>query len=262
MGFSRRLARGLQRLVPRGDTGGHVLAYHLVGGGSQLVVDLSLPTFERQMQELRNETRPTSLAELWGSRAQRSSTPSVAVTFDDAFDNFRQIAWPQLAKLEIPVTLFVPVAFVEGSLGSPFDDAWTGDPMSWSDLRDLAANDLLSIGSHSWHHADLRALGDRELRDDLLRSRRILEDRLGLAVHVFCYPRGQWNGRVESVVREVYEMAVIGGGRRVSARSSDPFRVERTSLRNDMPDTLSGFLQREVCVEEWAADQVRRRIRR
>lgn len=65
------------------------------------------------MMALRRHSRPISLAELLA--AQRGERPlprrSVLVTFDDAYRDFGEIAWPVLRRLGIPATLFVPTAY-------------------------------------------------------------------------------------------------------------------------------------------------------
>ncbi|MDX1383096.1 MAG: polysaccharide deacetylase family protein [Thermoanaerobaculia bacterium] len=259
-GAARRLTRALQPVVPRRRGGGHVLAYHLVGAGSGLAVDLGADAFAEQIAELAERAVPKSLADLWESR--REVRDAVAVTFDDAFRNFADQAWPVLQRYRVPVTLFVPVGFVAGEAGSPFGDAWSAAPLSWDDLRGLADDPLVSLGSHSWSHVDLRRLDRATLRDDLRRSRERLEDEIGASVESFCYPRGYWSSRAEEQVRQVYSLAVVGGGRRVDATCSEPLRIPRTSLRADMPRSLSSFLDRALCVEEWLADRLRRRRRR
>jgi peptidoglycan/xylan/chitin deacetylase (PgdA/CDA1 family) len=57
--------------------------------------------------------RPISLAELLEVRHGRAHLPrrAVLVTFDDAYRDFAEHAWPRLRRLGVPVTLFVATAY-------------------------------------------------------------------------------------------------------------------------------------------------------
>ena len=69
--------------------------------------------FEQQMRHLARHYRVVSAAEVLA--ALRDGTPrpprAVLLTFDDAYQNFGDIAWPMLRRHGLPVTLFVPTAF-------------------------------------------------------------------------------------------------------------------------------------------------------
>lgn len=257
--WPRRLLRRAQTALPRASGGLRVLAYHLVGAGTGSPVDLPSAVFERHLRELAATVRPQALEPAVRSLGDLDDDrPPVAVTFDDAYDNFRTHAWPLLAELRIPVTLFVPVGFLAGDCPAPIRGTAGLPPLSWEALADLAASDLLTVGSHTWSHADLPRLPTDRLRDELRRSRETLEDRLGRPVRSFCYPRGLWSRRAEAEVGREYELATVGGGRRVTASTVRPLRIPRTSLRADGPSSLLPLLSAPVWLEEWAADHARR----
>ena len=69
--------------------------------------------FARQMEFLAENFQVISMAELL--HAYRSGLPvpprSVMITFDDAYRDFAEHAWPVLQRLRLPVTLFVPTGF-------------------------------------------------------------------------------------------------------------------------------------------------------
>jgi peptidoglycan/xylan/chitin deacetylase (PgdA/CDA1 family) len=69
--------------------------------------------FEDQMKLLVRRYRPVSLADVLAAcgGGQRLPARSVMVTFDDAYRDFQQNAWPTLRKFGIPATLFVPTGF-------------------------------------------------------------------------------------------------------------------------------------------------------
>lgn len=260
-GLPRRLVRAVQRLAPpaRGP-GATVLAYHLVGGGTGSPVDLPEDLFRRQVEELAGLAEVVSLGEavrrltMADAGAQR---PLAVLTFDDAYANFLDCAWPVLAELGLPATLFVPVGFLDGTHPPPIRGADL-PPARWAELAAAVAGGRLEIGSHSWTHRDLRTLAAEEVRNELGRARRRLEERLETHAAAFCYPRGLWSRRIEREVAAVHEVAVIGGGGRLAAGRVRPLRIERVSLRRDGPASLAPLLRARTWLEERWADRLRR----
>jgi peptidoglycan/xylan/chitin deacetylase (PgdA/CDA1 family) len=257
MGGARRFVRGLQTVLPPRPQGLRILCYHLVGGGTDSVVDLPRKDFEAQLAALRKATvvgLGAGLQQVQGGDA----TASAVLTFDDAFRNFREVAWPLLEAHQLPATLFVPTGFVDGTAGSPLTGVELS-PCDWSDLRAMATSPLLTIGSHTCTHTDLRRVDEPRLESELRDSRAHLEDRLGVAVGSFCYPRALWDRRVETAVARVYDLAVVGGGRRIMPGTVRPHRLWRTSVRRDAPLPVAQWLAAPVWLEEALADTVRRR---
>lgn len=269
MSVARRLVRAAQGLLPARPGGLTVLAYHLVGAGTDSPVDLPLERFREQLDELVRIARPVALAAAVADLAAGQEPgggehdgggdrrPAVAITFDDAYRNFLAAAWPLLAERGIPATLFVPVGFVEGSAPAPIRGTAHLPPLGWAELRQLAAAGL-AVGSHSVSHPDLPRLPPDRVREELVGSRRVLEDRLGIPITAFCYPRGLWSPALEPLVGEVYELAAIGGGRRITRTNLRPLRLWRTPLRRDGPAAPAALLAAPVWLEECAADLWRR----
>ncbi|MBA3777958.1 MAG: polysaccharide deacetylase family protein [Chloroflexi bacterium] len=95
-----------------------VLTYHRVDSPSNEpdlypgLISAEPRDFEDQMTLLSLRYRVISLEELLAVR-QGASLPrrAVMVTFDDAYKDFEEQAWPVLARLSLPATLFVPTDF-------------------------------------------------------------------------------------------------------------------------------------------------------
>lgn len=62
--------------------------------------------------------------------------------------------------------------------------------LDWEGLRTLAADPLCAIGAHTLTHPILAALDERTAREEIARSKAILEERLGRPVRHFAYPVG------------------------------------------------------------------------
>jgi peptidoglycan/xylan/chitin deacetylase (PgdA/CDA1 family) len=62
--------------------------------------------------------------------------------------------------------------------------------MDWGDLRELAADPLVTIGAHSVNHYALAKLPEAEARAEMAKSAEIIGEKLGQAPAHFAYPYG------------------------------------------------------------------------
>lgn len=162
---------------------GRILCYHSVGTPAWGINDISPERFREQLE----------LALHLGYRfvpadaiAQGAARPNdLAVTFDDGLMSVASNAAPILAELAIPWTVFVVSGWTEGSHG--FGD---GVIMGWSDIEKLAAAGV-EIGSHSVTHPDFGSLAAPDALEELVRSRKVLQERTGIRVKAFAIPFGQ-----------------------------------------------------------------------
>ncbi len=107
------------------------------------------------------------------------------VTFDDGHISAYQHALRLLEKYSLPAVFFVTAGSVEARQ----------EIMGWPELREVVSLGH-EVQSHGWSHAHLTQCTDAELSNELERSKRTLEDRLGIAVDALSFPGGRWNARV------------------------------------------------------------------
>jgi peptidoglycan/xylan/chitin deacetylase (PgdA/CDA1 family) len=263
MNALRKILHRLQKFLPVSSDGVVILSYHLVGAGTSLRVDIDEHVFQRQMNELKGLAEVVSLHKAIDALRNGAGIkkPLAVIFFDDAYENFYEKAWPILHELSISVTLFVPVGFVERETGPPISETDGLHSVSWKQLDERVTTGLLNVGSHGWSHLDMRKLSGEESIADLVRSRQKLEDRLGINVDCFSYPRGLWSRRAELLVGEVYDLATLGGARWVTPSNFNPLRLWRLPITRDMPSSLSPVFETSVWLEEWFADKWRRCVR-
>lgn len=63
--------------------------------------------------------------------------------------------------------------------------------MSWDQIKELASDELVTIGAHTVNHFPLRQLKEEELGPEIMDSKRIIEGHLGSPVDHFAYPFGK-----------------------------------------------------------------------
>jgi peptidoglycan/xylan/chitin deacetylase (PgdA/CDA1 family) len=183
-----------------------VLMYHSIATGatrrfSRFAVDPG--EFAAQMDHLGvGGYRAMTLADLIGSRTSGRPLPAGAVvlTFDDAYADFYSAALPILREHDFRATLFVPTAYVGAharwnrSLGEE-----NRRILSWRGLRDISAEGV-EVAAHSHTHPQLDRLPPAVIRDEVCRSRRLMEDNLAVQVEGFAYPFGYWNRAARAAV--------------------------------------------------------------
>ena len=62
--------------------------------------------------------------------------------------------------------------------------------MDLNNLKDISKNLLSSFQSHSLSHTACSSLTESELKNEMLSSKKIIEDSTGRKVNSFCYPYG------------------------------------------------------------------------
>jgi peptidoglycan/xylan/chitin deacetylase (PgdA/CDA1 family) len=207
-----------------------ILMYHSIDDSGS-VLSVSPRMFREQMHALKQSGMPVVPLS-----AVRERPGSVAITFDDAFHNFRDQALPVLTDCTFPSTVFA-VSDYCGRVNN-----WPSQPqnaiprlslMSWSDLADIAKAGV-DIGAHTATHPRLTDLPRHEITSEIVRSKQSLEDRLGKGVETFAYPYGMSSPDVRSITRSYFRIAC---GVRLQP-------VSPTSDRINLPRIDAYYLQR------------------
>ncbi len=257
---SLRLQRAAKSaaLVSGRLTGRHpglvVLLYHRVGAGERNI-DLSIEAFRRQMAFLAAHCEVVPLSD--GLR--RAADPSldrdlVSITFDDGTEDLHEHAFPILAEFALPATLYLATGPCEEGL--PFPSWATGTidapALGWDQVNEMIVGDLVTIGSHTHTHADLDAVDGPTIREELRRSKELIEDRTGRACVDFAYPHAVTSPEAEAAVRRTYDTATIAGWKKNRAGRIDPYRITRTPVtRADGPVFFKAKVGGRMEPEAW-----------
>src|SRR5213075_1326192 len=180
--------------------------------------EITPAAFETQMKELKDRgitVIPMQDLLAW-KRGEKNIPPRCAVvTFDDGWKSQYEVAWPIMKKFEYPFTMFIYTEGVRGgSLGG-------GEAITWEQLADMRDNGV-DIEAHTATHQDLReghnimlaAPGGKRtrtkltgpeyeqwVRNEVVGSKELLEQRLGIKVNCFAVPFGNYNEHVKELAR-------------------------------------------------------------
>lgn len=155
---------------------------------------------------------------------------SVVLTFDDGYKDFLTSALPILEDFGYPATVFVTVEYLKGNASRQGTGYWENwDKMSWKELKTAASSDRITVGSHSLKHRRLTQLSQQELKEEVARSKEILEDELGIPVDFFAYPYGFYNQVCQNVAMGAGYKAAFTG--RIGAVNiAFPYSLNRTEI--------------------------------
>jgi peptidoglycan/xylan/chitin deacetylase (PgdA/CDA1 family) len=255
-GLVRTIVKAGAAAVPA-TRGTVVLIYHRVGASSGIDVDLPTAEFERQMAWLAGHGRTTPLADaLAALTVADGDTSDLVVTFDDGTADFAETALPVLVAHGIPVTLYLATGYIEEQ--RDFPDA--GRPLTWAALRDACATGLVDVASHTHTHAVLDRLPPGRVADELDRSRRLIEDRLGRPCIDFAYPKAVSPSQAaDAQVRARFRSAALAGTRANRAGQTDPYRLARSPVQRS---DGTRYFERKVAGGMRLEDSLRRAANR
>src|SRR5256885_1412070 len=149
-------------------------------------------------------------------RGEKNIPPRCAViTFDDGWKSQYEVAWPILKKFGYTFTMFI---YTEGVAGASLGG---GQAITWEMLADMRDNGI-DIQAHSATHQDLReghtimviepggkrtkkkltgADYEQWVQNEVVASKRLLEQRLGIRINCFAVPFGTYNEHVKEIAR-------------------------------------------------------------
>ena len=191
------------------------LCYHNIeDGGKMKALTITTAEFEKEMQAVKDNgftVIPMQDFLAWRRGEKEIPAKSALITLDDGWVSGYNNAWPILKKFHYPFTLFIYINYVGTG----------GKSMSWDQLAEMRDAGV-DIESHTYSHSNLRvpgggvdarskalikadvaALGkDGWLRKEIIESKKVLENKLGIKVNAIAYPFGIYSKEALEMVKE------------------------------------------------------------
>jgi peptidoglycan/xylan/chitin deacetylase (PgdA/CDA1 family) len=166
-----------------------ILTYHSIDESGS-AISISEDVFRAQIAWLaRSDVRVVALDALM---RMPSDANAVALTFDDGFVSFGDVAAPLLADHGMPSTLFV-VADAAGRTNRWPGRTDRGVPelplLGWDALGRLREQ-RVEIGAHTRRHVNLTRLTNGHLHDEIVGGAERIRAEIGYSPAVFAYPYG------------------------------------------------------------------------
>ena len=205
-----------------------ILMYHEIGNGPNSLY-VSQENFRAQMHYLRsNNYNIVTMVEARDMLVKGDIPPKTAViTFDDGYVSVYTRAWPILQEYGFPATVYVCSSF-----------PGLYNYLTWDQIKILHDGGI-EIGSHTRTHPALNSVSSAKLTEEVIGSKKELEEKLGASVNSFCYPSGAYNEYTPAVVKKAGYTSAVTVVNRKAAPKDDFYHVPR--IRVPKAATISTF---------------------
>lgn len=171
--------------------------------------------FEEQLIVLRDRGYTTitmsELNNIVRGKAQLPAKP-IAITFDDGFtDQLR--AFELLKKYNMKSTFYIITGGERSGwcIGADRRSSNCGDSyLNWEQIKKIHDSGLVEIGSHTINHLSLPGLSYAVAREEIIKSKDIIEEKMGIKVTSFAYPYGRLDSSLMAIVQEAGYLNATG----------------------------------------------------
>ncbi len=239
-----------------------VFMYHHINRHAGDLVTLTPEDFENHLWVLKNkEFRTLFLGELVQLLEGKgiSSKPSVALTFDDGHLDNWVYAFPLLQKYQMKATIFVITSWMGEGVRRPqwnpgcqenlpeiprhreikkrTDSGDLSVALNWEEARAMESSGLVDIQSHTHFHHDYFLPGGEPprldpaqnnlMKEDLARSKELIEGRLGKRCRYLSWPWGKYDSEALSLAKELGFEATVTTEKGVNFPGSNQMTIKR-----------------------------------
>ncbi|MEG3617041.1 polysaccharide deacetylase family protein [Magnetovibrio sp. PR-2] len=212
------------------DDGASVVMYHRFGENDYPSTNTRLEQLDAHIQELKNgEYTLLSLGEIVRRVKAGEDFPekSVGVTIDDAYRSVYTEAWPRFKEAGIPFTLFVATNPVDRGLSRY---------MTWNQIREIANDPLVTIGSQTATHLHMIDVSEAQNRQDLDASNKRFQNELGYVPELIAYPYGEFSEDVIALSQELGFVAGFGQHSGAFGANDNIFALPRFAMNENYGD--------------------------
>jgi peptidoglycan/xylan/chitin deacetylase (PgdA/CDA1 family) len=246
-----------------------ILLYHRVNDDIDKELSVKYENFKWHMEYLnRQRYNVISMDEgLDMIRSKKIKGKNVIISFDDGYQDFYINAYPILSRLNYKCILYIAPGFIESGKCYWWDkDIGKSSLLSWYQIQSLSRKDIITIGSHSMDHIDLRSLDKSQLDQELNLSKDKLEEKISKQVPNFSFPQGFINEDASSAVKKIYKSGVlVSNGVNINNRlkEDDIFVLKRVPIqRSDGRYLFIARIKGWLILEEWTKRIIKRLFRK
>ena len=193
------------------------IMYHRFNETKYPSTNIQLEVFKEQLKIIEDEgIKFIHPKEFEQSLVEKKKERKILFTVDDGLLSFYKNAWPILKKKQIPFILFVNTREV-GAFNY----------MNWDQIRELYKEDFVEIGNHSHSHEYLVDESREVIENDILKSIKIFEEKLGKNSDFFSYPFGEYSSEFKNLIKSLGFKYAFGQHSGVIDETKDKFELPR-----------------------------------
>ncbi len=155
----------------------------------------------------------------------------IVLTFDDGYEDNYTYAFPILKKFSFTATIFLITRDISGLSGWPDSEETTKEKLlSWDKIKEMADYGI-DFQSHTHTHPSLPKLDTQKIKEEILTSKEIIEEKLKKKVDFLCYPYGHFNSQVKQILEENGYRGAVTTKRGVVKEADDPYYLKRIGIK-------------------------------
>jgi peptidoglycan/xylan/chitin deacetylase (PgdA/CDA1 family) len=116
--------------------------------------------------------------------------------------------------------------------------------LSWEEVDEMKKSGLIKFGAHTAGHEILDQLPISVARDEILKSKKAIEQKLGVKVTSFAYPNGNYNENIKKVLQENDFSGAVTNQKGYLIRGTSLMEIPRISIHEDISNTVPMFIGR------------------
>jgi len=162
---------------------------------------------------------------------------TVAVTFDDGYEDNYTHALPILKKYGAKATLYVVVDRHDREWSSrrkaknDSGELMREPKLSNEQIKEMIRSGVFEIGSHTLTHPNLPTLSKDEKYKEIVHSKAAIEEAFGITCNAFCYPFGLYDDEDVALVRQAgYTSATTTQAGIEDMTKADMYRLKRITV--------------------------------
>lgn len=179
---------------------------------------------------------------------ERSALPKrpVVLTFDDGYADFFTHALPVFRQYGFTATLYITTGYIGSTSRWLHPEGETSRPMlSWDQITEISASGI-ECGAHTHSHPQLDTLPLLTARNEIVKSKEILEQHLGREVSSFAYPFGYYTSAVRRQVKEIGFTSACAVKFMMNFETTDTLALARLMVGPDMSqDAFAALLSED-----------------
>ena len=201
--------------------------YHRFNESKYPSTNIQLEVFKEQLQIIENEgIKFINPKDFKNNLTNNKKERKVLLTIDDGLLSFYQNAWPILKEKKIPFILFVNTREVGAY-----------NYMNWDQIKELYKSTNVEIGNHSHSHEYLVEENAEFIKNDIVKSIQIFENKLGKNSEFFSYPFGEYSLVFKNIIKELGFKYAFGQHSGVIDETKDLFELPRFPINEKYGET-------------------------
>lgn len=180
----QKILFGFQRIIEyfinKLESHGNILMFHSINDSieewKEPAFCISLETFSDLITKLEKvNIKFCAISNL----SNKSKKNEVYITFDDAYADVYNYAYPILKEKEIPFSIFISTKYIDKE-----------NYLSKKMIEDFSKDDLCTIGAHTINHPILRYCQSSEAYNEIYKGKSNLEKLINNSIDYFAFPYG------------------------------------------------------------------------